>query len=455
MKKTHSANIGGTVFHIEEDAYEKLQGYLQSIRTHFDFYPDVAEIVADIEARIAEQLLQRELAPQVVRLGDVERVIDAMGHIEQFDDPAPQTTRSEARKLYRNPDEKIIAGVAAGLASYLGVPALMVRMVFVLLAFLFGTAVVVYLLLWALVPVAASTTEKLQMRGRALTLASIDQGVRDGIAAIPRETRNVAARSVTAAGSLIHLVVVTTARALKWIAGALVVGIAALTVLTFTVMLVVALVNPDAPPLHPGAAEFFDNFGKWQQVFKVFAYLLFVIPMALVITTGLRLFWGVNRLNTRGLAGMLGVWVVALLAAAAIWSSSYPQLQQFWDHYPAMAEARQRVERYSALAATTSPLSDEQSQSLLKTLAAEYKRRETEEEGAFRGYYYDNPAAVISAEEERIRILENSNRRIIESAKTYLDARQLALMQDYMTQYTSRNQARLQARREQLEQRAR
>lgn len=62
MKKTHSANIGGTVFQVEEDAYEKLQAYLQSIEAHFASYPDVADIVADIEGRIAE-LLQRDLAP--------------------------------------------------------------------------------------------------------------------------------------------------------------------------------------------------------------------------------------------------------------------------------------------------------------------------------------------------------------------------------------------------------
>src|SRR5690606_41287419 len=76
MKKTHSANIGGTVFHIEEDAYEALQDYLQSIHTHFHFYPDVAEIVADIEGRIAEQLLQREPGAQIVRMADVQRVIE-------------------------------------------------------------------------------------------------------------------------------------------------------------------------------------------------------------------------------------------------------------------------------------------------------------------------------------------------------------------------------------------
>src|SRR5690606_27554934 len=97
------------------------------------FYPDVAEIVADIEGRIAEQLLQREGASQVVRVADVQRVIEAMGTIEQFDDPAGSTlppSRQEPRRLFRDPDDKVIAGVAAGLASYLGIPPLVVRLLF-------------------------------------------------------------------------------------------------------------------------------------------------------------------------------------------------------------------------------------------------------------------------------------------------------------------------------------
>jgi phage shock protein PspC (stress-responsive transcriptional regulator) len=450
MKKTHSANIGGTVFQVEEDAFEHLQAYLQSIETHFRSYPDVAEIVADIEGRIAEQLLQRELAPQVVRLSDVERVIAAMGRTEQFADPTTeQMPVSEGRKLFRDPEYKVIAGVAAGLASYLGLPRLLVRLLFLMLLFFFGTGVVVYLLLWALVPTASSTTDKLQMRGRPLTLASIDQSVRDGIASISPATRSFATRSVTAAGSLIHLAVVTIARALKWAVGVFVVGGAALTVLTLTVLLVVALVNAGAPPLHPDVAAFLHSFGTWQNAFKVFVYLLAAIPLALVITTALKLFWGVNRLNTRGLAGLLSVWVVSLLASAAIWSSFYPELRQYWDEYPAKAEARRGLDRYRALVASTSPLSDAQANALLATLAAEHKRRRAEED-RFLTYSYGGPLAQLEYEEETVREREESNLRVVASAQSYLDAQQLALMQDSMARYSTRSHAALQSRRERL-----
>lgn len=450
MKKTHSASIGGTVFHIEEDAYEALQDYLQSIQSHFRLYPDVVEIVADIEGRIAEQLLQREATAQIVRLADVQRVIEAMGTIEQFDEPdgatPPPSARSEPRRLFRDPDQKVIAGVAAGLASYLGVSPLLVRLLFVALVFFFGTAVVVYLLLWALVPVASTTTDKLQMRGRPLTLASIDRDVREGFAAIPPATRNLAARGVTAAGSLIHLVVTTVVRLVKRIAGVFVVGIASLGILALSVMLVMALVNAGTVP---AVAEFFASFGRQEVAFKVFLYLLFVIPLALILAAGLHLFLDVKRLNSRGLAGLLGVWVVALLATAGIWSNSYPQLQQFWTDYPAKAEARQSVDRIRAMVATTSPLSDQQAESLLATLTAEYKRRHNE--ARFLAWDGDSPRARLQARSERLSAREESHRRILAAAQAYLDPQQLADMERTLAQYVAREQASLEARRQRLE----
>lgn len=450
MNKTHSANIGGTVFHIEEDAYERLQSYLQSIHTHFHFYPDVAEIVADIEARIAEQLVPREQAPQVVRLADVERVIEAMGRIEQFDEPVseqPQPTRD--RKLFRDPDNKVIAGVAAGLASYLGVPSLPVRLVFLLLLFFFGSSVIAYLLLWALVPVAETTTDKLQMRGRPLTLASIDQGVRDRVGSLPAATRSVAARGIMAAGSLINLVVLTLVRGIRWIAGTLLVGITSVALLALTALLVVALVNASAPPLHPDAAAFLAVFGTWQHVFKVLLYLLAAIPLTLVMAMAFKLFWGARRLNNRGLAGLLGVWVVALLATAAIWSGSYAELRQHWEEYPATAEARRELERFAALVEPTSPLSDAQSQALFTTLVAEHRRRTVHDD--IQGRYMYGPTLWLESEEQRFRAREDSNRRVVEAARSFLDATQLALMEDSMARYSARMQSLLQARRNQFE----
>jgi phage shock protein PspC (stress-responsive transcriptional regulator) len=457
MKKTHNANIGGTVFIVEDDAYEHLQAYLHSIELHFRSYPDVAEIVADIEGRIAEQLMQREMTPQVVRLVDVERVIAAMGRTEEFGEQVTEPATAQqspgtGRKLFRDPDSKVIAGVAGGLAAYLGLPPLVVRLMFLVLVFFFGTSVVVYLLLWVLVPVAASTTDKLQMRGRPLTLAAIDQGVRDGLGPIPAAARNIAAQGITAVGSLIHLVVVAIARTFKWVTGVFVVGVATAGVLFLTVALVVALVNAGAPPLHPAGAEFFANFGSWQHAFKVLIYLVVVIPLAVIIATALRLFWRVTRLNSRGLAGLLGLWVIALLGSAAIWSNSYPDVREYLDEYPVMSQAREGLEAYRDLVAMTSPLTDEQSAALFETLVAEYRRRFGQYQ--FQVYPLGAPLTGFEYQERAVQANEDSGRRIIESARAYLDAKQIAAIQDSMDRSTAAARERLQARRERLEQSA-
>jgi hypothetical protein len=284
------------------------------------------------------------------------------------------------------------------------------------------------------------------MRGRPLTLASIDQGVRDGLASLPPATRSMATRSVLAAGSLINLLVVGIARVLKWTVSVLVVGAATIGVLALSVLLVVTLVN--AATLHPNVATFLDYFGGWQQAFKVFAYLLAIIPLALVIATALRLFWGVKHLNTRGLAGMLGVWVISLLGLAAIWSSNYPQLR---DEYPASVEAQRDVERIRLLTASASPLSEDQENKLFDTLAAEHKRRLANEQIDYR--YWGDARSRLEFDEQMARDREQSNRRVLESAQSWLDAQQLAAMQEFMNRRNGSLQAALQARRERLEDR--
>jgi phage shock protein PspC (stress-responsive transcriptional regulator) len=363
-----------------------------------------------------------------------------------------QVPPGKGRKLFRDPDQKVIAGVAAGLAAYLGLPPLLVRLLFVLLAIFFGTSVVVYLLLWALVPMASSTTDKLKMRGRPVTLASIDQGVRDGLGPIPAAARNIAAQGITAAGSLIHLVVVGIARVIKWVVGVFVVAVASMGVLFFTVLFVVALVNASALPMPAIGVEFFANFGGWRHVFKVLVYLVLVVPNAVIIAAALRLFWGVTRLNTRGLAALLGVWVIALLGSAAIWSDKYPEVRQYMDDRPALVRARDSVELYRDLAATTSPLTDAQAEALLETLVAENKRRPVAYQ--VQAYAWNDPVGRLESQERTLQANEESGRRVIESARAYLDEKQIAAIEDYLDRSTADARERLQARRKRLEQSA-
>ncbi|HRH68596.1 MAG TPA: PspC domain-containing protein [Flavobacteriales bacterium] len=187
MKKTLTANISGTVFHIEEDAYDMLQRYLGSIRAQFGGTAGRDEIMADIEARIAELFNERlDGKRQVVSLTDVEHVMSVMGQPEDFADgdagddapPAgPEQAGPQQRKykrFFRDPDDKWVGGVLGGLAAYIGMDPVWVRVAMLILVWpTGGVLVAMYILLWILVPKAESAADLLQMRGEAVTVENI------------------------------------------------------------------------------------------------------------------------------------------------------------------------------------------------------------------------------------------------------------------------------------------
>jgi phage shock protein PspC (stress-responsive transcriptional regulator) len=296
MKKTLSINISGILFHIEEDGYDTLKNYLESINSHFSGYADSKEIISDIENRVAEIFLSYlKNNNQVITAENVTRLIEKMGTIADFssledkveeeyeqasDDfykyvTPPNTADGgykklmrmeqkkilggvcagiahyfaidalwirliailllfsgninfdlsdfnpfgwvdfnigfaglavvayivlwvilpvsyaneedkEIKKLYRNPDDKVLGGVASGLAAYFGIKELLyVRLAFVLLTIAGGSGVVIYLILWIITPVASSITERIKMKGGEITLDSIDSTLKETISPAP------------------------------------------------------------------------------------------------------------------------------------------------------------------------------------------------------------------------------------------------------------------------------
>ena len=123
MKKTYTINLSGKIFHIDEDALEKLQEYINTLKTYYTREEDGNEIMDDIENRIGE-LFTESLKGQfreVVTLEDVDQAIATMGTPDDIidEDEQPRTSPSkQAKKLYRNPDDKILGGVAGGMAAY-------------------------------------------------------------------------------------------------------------------------------------------------------------------------------------------------------------------------------------------------------------------------------------------------------------------------------------------------
>lgn len=183
MKKNISINIGGIIFHIEEDGYEKLRSYLDSINKYFSSFEDNKEIVEDIESRIAEIFLSKlSDGKQVIYLIDIEELIGIMGTTEDFDatigeEPEGQkeTTfteekeaqdskeseepeRSQSKRLRRDTKRKVFGGVASGIAHYFGLDPIWIRLLIlglfvnVLFGGLSGAVFIGYIILWIVLP---------------------------------------------------------------------------------------------------------------------------------------------------------------------------------------------------------------------------------------------------------------------------------------------------------------
>ncbi|WP_047547584.1 PspC domain-containing protein [Psychroserpens sp. Hel_I_66] len=205
MNKTVNINLAGIFFHIDEDAYLKLQRYLEAIKRSFTDSQGRSEIIADIEARIAELFGERvQNERQVIGNKEVEEVITIMGQPEDYivddeifeDEPQRQYSNSykgnsRSKKLFRDTDNSYIGGVSSGLAHYFGIDALWVRLIWILLIFGAGTGVLLYILLWIFVPEATTTSEKLQMKGEQVNISNIEKKIKDGFDSVSSAVQNV------------------------------------------------------------------------------------------------------------------------------------------------------------------------------------------------------------------------------------------------------------------------
>ncbi|NER15718.1 PspC domain-containing protein [Spongiivirga citrea] len=206
MNKTVNINLAGTFFHIDEDAYLRLSRYLESIKRSFTDSQGRDEIVRDIEARIAELFTEKmQNDKTVISSKHVDDVIEIMGQPEDYlvdddifeDGPQQKSSsyRSESgpsKKLYRDTDKQYISGVSAGLGHYLGIDAIWVRILWVILAASTGGGIIlIYILFWAIVPEAATTSEKLSMRGKPVNISNIERKIKEGFDDVSEKVKSV------------------------------------------------------------------------------------------------------------------------------------------------------------------------------------------------------------------------------------------------------------------------
>lgn len=204
MNKTVNINLAGIFFHIDEDAYQKLQRYLEAIKRSFTDSQGRSEIISDIEARIAELFSERvKHDKQVIGAKEVDEIISIMGQPEDYlvddeifeDEPQPtqKIKSAPSKKLFRDTDNSYIGGVAAGLGHYLGIDAVWIRLIWLLLAIgSGGTFILIYVLFWALVPEAVTTADKLTMTGEPVNISNIEKKIKDGFDSVSETVSDVA-----------------------------------------------------------------------------------------------------------------------------------------------------------------------------------------------------------------------------------------------------------------------
>ncbi|WP_422079542.1 PspC domain-containing protein [Ulvibacterium sp.] len=201
MNKTVNINLANILFHIDEDAYNKMRRYLEAIKRSFANTPGSDEILADIEARIAELFQEKmENERQVITQKQVDEVITIMGQPEDYmvdedifeDEPRPKTEPRRVKKLYRDTEQKYVAGVSSGLGHYLGIDPLWIRLLWIFLTLGSGGGfILIYGLLWILIPEASSTAQKLDMRGEAINISNIERKVKEGFEDVAEKVKSV------------------------------------------------------------------------------------------------------------------------------------------------------------------------------------------------------------------------------------------------------------------------
>jgi phage shock protein PspC (stress-responsive transcriptional regulator) len=219
MKKNFSVNIGKRLFNIDEDAYECLNSYLSRLRGYFSTEEGRDEILADIEMRIAELLeLKVEAKGQgIIILDYIQEVIKEMGEPGQLSDneeirPKDTTQQRTTGKLFRDPVNRKVGGVAAGLSAFFGIDPVWFRLIFVFSTLLYGSGPVIYIILWLILPEAQTTSEKLEMQRQSVNIGTL----RNELASAGKGIQKTGSSFFGSLGSFLRNVFEIAARLIRW-----------------------------------------------------------------------------------------------------------------------------------------------------------------------------------------------------------------------------------------------
>jgi phage shock protein PspC (stress-responsive transcriptional regulator) len=349
MNKTININLGGIFFHIDELAYQKLKLYLDAIRRSLSDDPQVRdEILNDIENRIGELLSERiKDERQVVNENDIDEITKIMGKPEDylvdeeiFEDEPKYREKSSSKKLYRDTEDKFLGGVCAGLAHYFGIDTIWMRLLWLVLFFFFGTGILIYILLWILIPQAETTAEKLQMKGEPVNISNIERKIReefrdvservkDGVNDVTEKVksadfkRNISGKTKSGLDEIIEVVskiLITIFKVLGKIIGVILLLFAAIAIIGLIIgafslgSFGILSFNGDGPIFNVQPPFFFDSIlPSWLLV--LFTFIAIAVPFIVLFMLGLKILSSnIKSFSTTTKLSLLGIWIISLLA---------------------------------------------------------------------------------------------------------------------------------------------
>lgn len=333
MDKTISISLGGFSFIVDDRAYLKLKSYLDEIRHSLHGMEGTDDIIADVETRIAELFKEKLGVREVVNESDVEHIVQIMGRPEQYIDEEETESKSKStytssgtsykstasgekvkKKLYRDPNDKIIAGVLSGLAHYFGIETWITRVLWIILFFAdsvisFTTFTVVgYIILWIILPKAETATQKYEMYGQAGDFETIKKNASQAAS----EMKGVASDASNAIGKVFHVI------------GKIILVFIGVMLICTGIGLIIAAISLLVTTFMGLPVEFFGyvfDFGWQETLSKVLAVILFAVPAILCIIFGARLISSRAKINRVFVFSSLAVWLLASVTGGFLGAS--------------------------------------------------------------------------------------------------------------------------------------
>lgn len=321
MKEVYDISLRGISFKIEKDAYELLDNYLVELKGHYG--EQEAEVVNDIEERIAELLLEKGCANStVVQYHHIDDIIRILGRPSEIEESSGEKAVKVKKGIFRDTRNGVVAGVCSGLGAYFNLDAVWVRVIFILLAVVFtapslfirnflgldmgwfGFLLLVYCILWLIIPEARTVSQRCAMRGESQSVDHIHRKFAQGAREVGNEMWQVGSQATGTVFSTIWRVICFTAGVLLTVAGFA--GIVTVGVGFIGVDMIAgisALSIPDFIELNIGST-------LWLKIFGVLAVLL---PCVGMLYWGMKLCFNFKAPKWRPGMIIFIVWLVSLI----------------------------------------------------------------------------------------------------------------------------------------------